>query len=485
LSDLEAEDADQAAERMEELDRIERQYPLTTSVLWTADGSMWDQRRSVVAAMTAPSVCLILGGERSGKSRGMKDLMFARALGSEEPAVQRWLWLNRLPKDLIQPGPTEVYVVAQRSGDSVRYHRSDFAKMVGALPHRFINRDTKGEASLHIRTTRGDVGKVWFMSVDQGPDAMQGISLGGAWIDEEPLGEKGLKVYRHLRGRVADQNAVVVITMVPTEGYTWVHDRLLRDREDAAVVLELDTLDNPHLPRERFLRHFAGMDDEEVAQRRFGRFRSRSGSVYSMWADGDGDRWGPGHMCDDFPIPVEWPRFRVADFGLVNPTCVLWSAIGDDDTLYFYGEYYQPNGESYPWHAERVRTLEQGGTVRIYPASGREYDVSLGGPQRIEMSWGDPAAKEAREAFGFAGLSMAGADNDIKGGIDRVKDRLRLQGDNRPRLKVFRSCINTLRELPALTWDPNRKDEMPVKKDDHAADAVRYTCSGIANWKVL
>lgn len=477
---------EEQAEDVEWLDRVDRHFPVASSVLWTAPSSPCDQRRAIIAAMQAPTIGIILGGERSGKSRGCKDWVFCNALGGDHPVTRSWLDLNGLPRSIIPDGPAEMYAVALRSGDSVRYHRPDFAEMAGRLPHSWSNMNGKGEATLRLHVPGYPrSGKIHFMSIESGADSMQGISLRGAWVDEEPLGEKGRKVVKHLRGRVADQDGRIIVSMVPTEGLTWFHDDYIRDGLDDAVVLELDTLDNPHLPRERFLRHFAGMDANELAQRRYGRFRSRSGAVYSLWTDGDGDRDGPGHIVDDFEIPAEWTRFRAGDFGLVNPTCVGWGALGDDDCLYVYGEYYQPNGESYPWHAERVAALERGETVVVTDKDGKETTVCLGGPQVIEAGFGDPAALKARQAFAAAGVGMVAANNDVKGGIDQVKDRLRLQGDGKPRLKVFRSCRHHIREIRGLTWDPNRKDEVPIKRDDHAADELRYMVMGVRSWQEL
>jgi hypothetical protein len=451
------------ARDLRHLARLERSHPLAFQTLWVAPAAGCDQRRAVIGAMTS-DVAVVLGGWRSGKSAGLKQLNVAAAMGSDHPAVRAWLELNDLPRFEIPDGPQQTYLIAQSSGDSIRYHRDDIDRLVGSAG-TWYNRNGKGEALLTIsRPCCRALGKIWFKSVDQGRRAMQGISIRRADIDEEPLGVDGYGVFDELRARVADQGGKIGIAMVPMEGITWVHDRLVSAGEFGAKPFELDSLDNPHLPR-TFETLFQGMSDDELAQRRFGKFRSRTGAVYP-WVAGTGDRWGPGHLCEDFDIPPDWPRFRGADFGLVNATCVLWGALGDDDTLYIYREYYERDGKSYGWHAEQVAALEEPG-------------------EPIEFSWGDPAAREARDEFAEADLDFANADNDVKGGIDRVRDRMRLRGDNRPRLKVFRSCSNLVRELPALSWDPKRRDEVPIKRDDHAPDALRYLVQGVDAWSSM
>lgn len=454
------------ADDLEWLDRVDQQQPLASSVLWRNDSVPWDQRRAVIAAMTAPRVTVVKGGERSGKSLGPgKQLTLAQALGGDHPAVRSWLELNDLPH-VIPDGPGRVYASALDSNASRRYHRPDF-DILQQEGKSWYNELGKGEAQLYIRVP-GYLreAEIWFKGVDQGPGAYQGDSIRWWWIDEEPTTEKGRLVYRQCLARALDQNGRGVITMVPMDGITWVWTRLIRDGEDRAVVVSLNSLDNPHLPKEGAMDYFGSMTEEERAIRQFGEFRSRAGAVYPTFHPGDASRKGMGHMCEDFPIPADWPRFRGADFGLVNPTCVLWGALGDDDCLYVYREYYRANGQSYMWHGENVKRLEEQGEI-------------------IQASWGDPSAPDAMDDWAAVDLYFDKANNAVKYGIDTVKDRLRIRGDNRPRLKIFRSCPNLLRELPAYLWDPQRKDEVPIKKDDHSPDALRYLSAGLVEYKGL
>lgn len=469
------------ADDLEWLAKVDLTFPLATSVLWSNDSVLWDQRRSVVEAMTAPIVTVVGGGERSGKSAGLKQLTVAQALGGDHPAVQAWVELNDLPRGVIPDGPGRVYALALDSNASARYHRGGedpFDRYIGPGKH-WVNRNGKGEAHVYIRVPGYEkLAEIWFKGVDQGPDAMQGDSIRWWWIDEEPWTKLGKLVYGQLKARVMDQEGRGAISMVAMHGYTWVHDDLLRDKLDLARHVLLNSLHNPHLPQERAASHFAAMSDEDRAVRQLGQFRSRTGAVYPYWAPGDGTREGMGHTCAPFEIPDDWTRFRAADFGLVDPTVVLWGALGDDDTLYIYREYYEPNGKSYRWHAERAAALEgwelvDGEVVRTERT------------ERVETGWGDPAAKEGRQEFAARNLGMVPANNDWQGGVDRVRERLRLQGDERPRLKVFTTCPMLIREMGGYQLDSNSKAERAIKKDDHAPDALRYLVQGIHSWKGL
>lgn len=468
------------AEQSEDLRRlkaIERRYPLASQVLWTAPHAAWDQRRAVIGAATSP-VFVVTGGWRSGKSWLLKQLNAATAMGGSHPAVRAWLHLNDLPEDLVPEEPRITYMIAQSSNDSMVYHRDDFDRLVGSYGS-WVNRNGKGQACLTIsRPGSKAQGKIWFKSLDQGVDAFQGSSVGRADIDEEPWGPDGYEIFDELRARVADQGGHVGIGMVPKHGYTWVYERLIIKRQFRARHAELNALDNPFLPA-NFADLYEGLTDDERAVRQHGQFRALTGMVYSMWKPGDGTREGNGHVVEDFPIPDGVTRFRGGDFGLVDPTAIVWGFLADDNTLYVYRVYFEPNGRSYRWHAENV--------ARIEGLTEDERGRWVRGPEaeRIEAGWGDPAAKEARQEFSSCGVQFATANNDVKGGIDRVKERLRVRGDGRPRLKVFASCVDLIREFPAYEWDPHRRDEMPIKKNDHALDALRYLVQGVAAWNRL
>jgi phage terminase large subunit-like protein len=477
LAELEQElEAEQAADAAW-LHAVQRTFPLVCSMLWRAPEAVCDQQRAALVVLNTVQIALIKGGNRSGKSRLMIELTIVLALGRAHPVTQHWCALNDIPLELIPVGPGECWASALRHDDSIAYHRPIFRELLGGLPCRWYSEESQGEARCYIKVPGyRKRALIRFKAVQSGPDAYQGASVRLAWFDEEPDELKGPGVIRESMMRVADQKGRVVVTYAALKGLTWMHQRYEVERRDHVDIVRLDALDNPYLPLEHFREIvYDGMTEDEIAQRRYGDARPKQGLVYPMYEPGDGTRAGRGHMVDDFEVPAEWVRFRMGDFGLVNPTCILWGALGDDDTLYVYREYYVPNGDSYEWHADAVAELE--GLDRT-----EEGWVRGDRSEPIEAGCGDPAAKEAREAFAAANLPMAPADNDVKGGIDRVRNRLRVRGDGRPRLKIFRSCTNLLREMGIYRWDPNRKDEMPLKKDDHAPDALRYGVALVDDW---
>jgi phage terminase large subunit len=75
------------------------------------------------------------------------------------------------------------------------------------------------------------------------------------------------------------------------------------------------------------------------------------------------------------------------------------------------------------------------------------------------------------------GVRAIPAKGRVLDGIQKIQDRLRLQGDGLPRLTVDPSCVNVINEFESYVWkkskDGNGKDE-PMKDNDHAMDPLRY-----------
>ena len=78
------------------------------------------------------------------------------------------------------------------------------------------------------------------------------------------------------------------------------------------------------------------------------------------------------------------------------------------------------------------------------------------------------------EALTLAGHKLRRADkNRIQGKI-QVHERLKLNSKGRPRLQIFKSCPNLIKELQGIPVDPNKPEDVDTKAPDHAYDALRY-----------
>ena len=179
------------------------------------------------------------------------------------------------------------------------------------------------------------------------------------------------------------------------------------------------------------------------------------------------------HVTDPMSLPPTWTRYNGIDWGYTAPWAVLWGAVDEDGRLWIYREIYKT----------QVGEAEQAQQIL---AAERETE-------HVAVRYADDAmwatrgdAKPIAEVYAEHGvhLTPAGKGGRVPG-WQRVHSLLteapacphhRAQGwETCPRMHVFRTCRNLLRELPALphatTGNPEDAD---TTASDHAVDALRY-----------
>jgi PBSX family phage terminase large subunit len=206
--------------------------------------------------------------------------------------------------------------------------------------------------------------------------------------------------------------------------------------------------DNPYLPADYIENLKRTTPSGMWYDRRIkGLWVAAEGLVYEDW-----DR--EKHVIEPFAIPADWQRFRSVDWGYTNPFVCLWGAVDPDGRLYIYRELY------------RTQTLIKDLAAAIHQEEGR-----------FRATVADHDAQDNAE-LAQHGIRTAPAKKDVSIGIQKVAERLKEQGDARPRLCVFSNCTNTIREFGKYAWAERKEGrpikEEPAKLDDHCMDAVRY-----------
>jgi len=207
---------------------------------------------------------------------------------------------------------------------------------------------------------------------------------------------------------------------------------------------------------------------------RLGKWVSAEGQIYSDWEQ---PKQGT-HLIDRFDIPASWRRFRVIDFGLVHPFVCQWWALDEDERMYRYREIFI-TGRTVATHAKKISELSAGET--------------------IEQTICDHDAED-RQTLAENGIPNIGAKKDVLQGIGKVKDRLKLQADGRPRLSLLRDSLVevdqalkmdhkpwcTEMEIEGYIWSNNQTREQPVKAEDDGMDTMRYAVmhvDGPSRWR--
>lgn len=100
-------------------------------------------------------------------------------------------------------------------------------------------------------------------------------------------------------------------------------------------------------------------------------------------------------------------------------------------------------------------------------------------PYGIKQLYIDPSAESFQLELRRRGIPCVHANNDVYNGIQRLSSDFR---DGK--LLICKGCTNLIREVESYVWDSRKAehgDDAPLKKDDHAVDALRYA---IASHKV-
>lgn len=209
---------------------------------------------------------------------------------------------------------------------------------------------------------------------------------------------------------------------------------------------------------------------------RHGRWVAAEGLVY---ADYDPDV----HLSDRFNCrshpPQHWPRYHAVDFGFTNPFCYQWWVEDPDGRLYLYREIY---------HTQRL-VEDHAKTVKKWSRTKHGLEPA---PTFVTA---DHDAEGRATLETHLGISVRAANKVVLEGIEAVQMRLRLAGDGLPRIFLCRDAVVerdpalaeahkptcTADEMLGYVWpkvDPlkedRKKDALPVKKDDHGMDPMRY-----------
>lgn len=303
-----------------------------------------------------------------------------------------------------------------------------------------------------IKNVFGGVSKLSFKSCDQGREKFQGASLDFVWFDEEPPYD----IYEECRMRVIDRTGDIWGTMTPLKGLTWVYDIIyLNSGGDDEIWCEtMEWADNPYLSKKEINSLSKTMSKDTLESRRYGHFNSSEGLVYTEFDISK-------HVIEPFDIPSKWQDCISIDPGLHNPLACLFFAIDYDSNVYVVDEYYK-SGKDIDYHASKIFAKAKELNWK-YDSKGRIYGLIDSAANQKTLS----SIKSVTELFYDKGIIVNPCvEKTLFAGIATVKDYLASN-----KLFIFKNCVNLIREIKSYWWG---KGDNPIKKDDHALDALRY-----------
>lgn len=93
-------------------------------------------------------------------------------------------------------------------------------------------------------------------------------------------------------------------------------------------------------------------------------------------------------------------------------------------------------------------------------------------PYAVQKIYLDPSALSFKLELNKKGMHVIPADNDVYNGIETMCSQM-----SKGNLYVCKDCTNLIREIENYVWDSKKAaqgEDEPVKKGDHAVDALRY-----------
>ena len=169
------------------------------------------------------------------------------------------------------------------------------------------------------------------------------------------------------------------------------------------------------------------------------------------------------HIIPPFQIPLGWERLKGIDYGYASESACVWAAIDPSDgTLIIYRELYQKN-------------LTGVDLAQLITQMELEDPFSVGGVLDT-AAWNrtGTTGPTVGETLVRAGHKLRRADkNRIQGKI-QIHEYLKVQQSGRPRIQLFNTCPNLIRELQSIPLDRTNPEDVDTHAQDHAYDALRY-----------
>lgn len=309
---------------------------------------------------------------------------------------------------------------------------------------------------------------------------IRSLNLTAFWIEE--ASEVGYDIFSQLQTRLRSHhtnNHMGILSTNPDLG--WIRTEFLIKSElimgatehyaqkpdDVNVDMSThiaETKKNKYLPDGFYESIARGKPEWYVKRYLHGSFSFTEGAVYPTF--NKHIVAGDPKTLREYVRKAGWPVYVGGDWGLRDPTVMLLATV-DPKTgiVWVYDEHYEAN-KAIPHHADKMKKKME--------------HIPLGG---IRSMVGDPSGarrsnhdkRSIFDHYAEYGLFWKPGSNAIDPGIQKVFAYFELG-----RLKILKSCVNTIAEGLAYKYKPaeldskKNLDEKPIDKDNHAMDVLRY-----------
>jgi len=249
-------------------------------------------------------------------------------------------------------------------------------------------------------------------------------------------------------------------------GHSWVKSRFIDAGKAGEAFVGKDGMERIFIPSLLDDNKFLREGDPEYKERLLALpEREKKALLYGDWNIFEGQYFSEfspeKHVINPFEIPLGWRKFRTVDYGLDRLVC-LWIAISPENLIYVYREFC---ASDLPISASARAICER------TPAREDIY-ATLAPPDLWSRS--QETGRTKASLFSEYGVNFTKTSNDRETGWLAIKELLCDTGSS-PMLKIFSTCTELIRCLPALTVDKLRPSDCSNEPHEitHAPDALR------------
>ena len=278
--------------------------------------------------------------------------------------------------------------------------------------------------------------------------------------------------WNYLASRLRTTDAEIIPYMRCTAnpggvGATWVKKRYIDPQTPDTSFEGADGLtrkfiparlqDNPYLARDgRYEKMLQALPPTQRQQLLEGNWDVAEGAAFTEFET-------LSHIITPFEIPLHWERIKGIDYGYASESACVWGAVDPSDgTLIIYRELYKKG----------LLGTELGDML-----TNMEMEDPFSVPGVLDTScWSrtGTTGPTVGETLQRAGHKLRRADkNRIQGKI-QIHEYLKIKQSGRPRLQIFNTCPNLIRELQSIPLDKSNPEDVNTHAPDHAYDALRY-----------
>ena len=169
------------------------------------------------------------------------------------------------------------------------------------------------------------------------------------------------------------------------------------------------------------------------------------------------------HVITPFALPVHWERVKGIDYGYASESCCLWGIMDmNDGTLIIYRELYR-----------KGLTGEELGSIITDMETEDPFSVN-GVLDTAAWANTGTTGPTVGESLVRAGHKLRRADKNRIQGKVQLHEYLKVRENGRPKLQIFNTCPNLIRELQSIPLSKSNPEDVDTHASDHAYDALRY-----------